>query len=811
LADPVGVEGLAPALRFLALTPDIAAVISFDGHIVRCNPAFERLAGTDPVGEPFLRYVHPDDHAAARAATVRMSDGDGHARVELRLAGEARGWRRHDVTGGSDRDARLVYGIGRDVTEQRNAEAQLAEAEDRFRSAFDNAAIGMTITSLDGIFLRVNQAFAGMLDRRMEDVVGVGVAELTHPEDSVRDVAAMTEMVHGNRDTYRSEKRYLRPDGSPVWADLTATVLRDEEGRPKYFVSQMVDINERKLTVEALRASEDRFRSLANNSSDFLARISPRLTIEYASPAAEALTGYPPEEIVGTNVLKYVVEDDWSLVEKSVQTLQEAESTICAYRARRRDGRIVWFESTITAVRDGAGEIIELVSVSRDVTERKAAELELSHQALHDALTGLPNRVLFLDRLGHALLRRVRKGTGTVAVLFLDVDRFKVVNDSLGHEAGDRLLVDVAGRLDGVLRPDDTVARFGGDEFTILCEDVAGELEAVAIAQRVVELFDEPFELEGSEVFLSTSIGIALAEPGKARPDDLIRDADAAMYRAKERGKARYELFDKAMRAHALERLAVENALRRAVEHDELRLHYQPEIDLCSGEIVGFEALVRWQHPERGLVPPGDFVPLAEETGLIVPIGTWVLREACREAKRWRDSSGHPMGVSVNVSARQLAQPDFVDLVSCVLAETETPRGTLCLEITESAVIERGMATVAMLRSLRDLGVKLAIDDFGTGYSSLGHLRRFPIDILKLDRSFVSGLGQGSQDASIAAAVISLAHALELTTVAEGIETTEQLDVLRGLGSDIGQGFLFARPLPPDEAAALIGRNLLAA
>jgi diguanylate cyclase (GGDEF)-like protein len=450
-------------------------------------------------------------------------------------------------------------------------------------------------------------------------------------------------------------------------------------------------------------------------------------------------------------------------------------------------------------VRDDAG-VRELVSVTRDISERKEAELELSHAALHDTLTGLPNRALFLDRLGLAL-RWTERRSGSVAVLFCDLDRFKVVHASLGHDAGDRLLVDVASRIGHALRPADTVARFGGDEFTILCEDIAGEIEAATIAQRIVDVFRDPFLLEDGEVFLATSVGIAIARGADDRAQDLIRDADAAMYRAKERGKGRYEIFDEAMRADAVARLETESALRRALERGELLLHYQPAVDLATGAIRGLEALVRWQHPTRGLLAPAAFLPLAEETGLIVPIGEWVLREACTEAARWPEG----LALSVNLSARQLAQPDLVATVRRALAETGTDPAMLCLEITESAVMESGAATTAQLRALKSLGVRLAIDDFGTGFSSLAHLRRFPVDMLKIDGTFVAGLGREPQDASIAAAVISLAHALGLSTVAEGVETEQQLDVLRRLGCDLGQGHLFARPQPAAEALRLVG------
>jgi EAL domain-containing protein (putative c-di-GMP-specific phosphodiesterase class I) len=362
-------------------------------------------------------------------------------------------------------------------------------------------------------------------------------------------------------------------------------------------------------------------------------------------------------------------------------------------------------------------------------------------------------------------------------------------------------------RIVTALRPAAPGARCRPAVFVGSLEDLTCELEAATIAQRIVDVFRDPFLLEDGEVFLATSVGIAIARGNEDRAENLIRDADAAMYRAKERGKGRYEIFDEAMRADAVARLETESALRRALDRGELQLHYQPEVDIATGEVRGFEALVRWDHPARGLLAPNAFVPLAEETGLIVPIGEWVLREACTEATRWVGMTAEPLMLSVNLSARQLAQTDLVAMVRRAMAETGIDPTTLCLEITESAVMESGAATTAQLRALKSLGVRLAIDDFGTGFSSLAHLRRFPVDVLKIDGTFVAGLAHEPQDASIAAAVISLAHALGLQTVAEGIETEEQLTILRGLGSDLGQGYLFGRPAPASDAVRMLARQ----
>jgi diguanylate cyclase (GGDEF)-like protein len=428
------------------------------------------------------------------------------------------------------------------------------------------------------------------------------------------------------------------------------------------------------------------------------------------------------------------------------------------------------------------------------VIERKRAHERLAHQALHDPLTELPNRALFLDRLALGLARLRRKPSG-LAVLFADVDRFKVVNDSLGHDAGDRLLVALARRLGDVLRPGDTLARFGGDEFAVLCEDVP-EDGVVGIAERMLGALEEPFVAGGREVFVSMSLGVAVARDADQRPQVLLRDADAAMYLAKDRGRARFEVFDEAMRDQSSERLLLENALRRAPERGELRALYQPIVRLADGAMIAAEALVRWAHPELGLLEASQFVPLAEETGMIVPIGGWVLEEACRQAATW-PGNGKAPAVSVNLSARQLSRTDLIDAVGAALEHSRLDPDRLWLEITESVLMDDADTAAATLERLRALGVHLCVDDFGTGYSSLAYLRRFPVDALKVDRSFVAGLGEDPEDSAIVEAVVSMAHSLRLSVVAEGVETDKQLARLRDLGCELAQGYYFAAPVPP--------------
>ncbi|MGQ0643607.1 MAG: putative bifunctional diguanylate cyclase/phosphodiesterase [Gemmatimonadaceae bacterium] len=557
--------------------------------------------------------------------------------------------------------------------------------------------------------------------------------------------------------------------------------------------------------VGALRTTEARFRAIFDHSAAGIALLDANGTIIEANQALHSFLGYEGDAIRGRAAATFLPAEDAEtarLIKKEVAQGMRPSAT-SEYRFVRRDGQLSW--GTLTVSRAAGGNAARLIAIVQDVTERKRLEAQLAHQAYHDPLTELANRSLFRDRVEHALARASRH-CERVAVLFLDLDDFKMVNDSLGHDEGDRLLRAVAARLLNATRGCDTVARLGGDEFAVLLENVRDDQDAIVVANRITSSLAAHFQLQQKLMQISASMGIARAAAGNGA-DELLRNADVAMYAAKARGKGRYTLFAPEMHAALLTRLSTEADLRDAVERMEFRLMYQPIVDLEAGRMVGCEALVRWDHPQRGVVAPDAFIRLAEDTGLIIPLGKWVLREATREAATWpkNPTGSRPPYVTVNIAGKQLLHAEFVTDVASALTDAGLPADRLILEITEGTLLDNAEATTARLQELKALGVRLAIDDFGTGYSSLSYLQRFPIDILKIDKSFVDGVVRGGNQAALARTIISLGDSLALRTVAEGIETDAQRNVLRALGCQLGQGFLYARPMEPAAIAGAMG------
>jgi diguanylate cyclase (GGDEF)-like protein/PAS domain S-box-containing protein len=678
-------------------------------------------------------------------------------------------------------------------------------------------------------------------------------ARLLHPDDRERALAQETRKTMGHRNPPPIDYRMVTRDGRTVWI-LDEAVLEPDQGGTPVWHGVLYDITERKSAEqEARRAAAQQAavarlggRALRDGDPGALMREAVSLLTEIEGVDAACiwelgrdgrrlgLRAGLEDRVVGSarasaardshagaalDSRLHVIVDDWEGERRFSMPPALRSAGVRSSLAVPIDGKQHPFgvlDVHSTEPHRFTPQDVHFVqataNVLADAIERHATDEALRHRVLHDPLTGLPNRISFIEALGDALKRSAVSGS-PVGILFLDLDNFKLINDSIGHHAGDELLRAVAPRLRAHLRPGDIVARFGGDEFGVLVDRLADEDEAVAIADRIAAAFAEPYSIGGVDHYVSASVGIAVARPSSREPieaDMLIRDADAAMYRAKERGRARCELFDAEMRAGALRRLEIERELRQAVERDEFELHYQPMISLRSGEVLALEALVRWRHPERGLLDPAEFVSIAEESGLIEPIGRWVQEEACRQLVEWHAlrPDRRPLDVSVNLSARQVANRALAPAIAATLAETGIDPVHLRLEITESALVEESASASGTLEALSDLGTRLVLDDFGTGYSSLAYLNRYPFDGLKIDRSFVDALGVEQERTAIVEAIVGMARALSLEVIAEGVENEAQLAELIRLGCDQAQGHLFSRPLPAEKVAALIGEDV---
>ncbi len=674
-----------------------------------------------------------------------------------------------------------------------------APSESRFIE-FAEATAAMVLVAQGEVIRYANQAAKTGGGVRRSGLVGSRFSDLVHPDSREALRQRMTSSPSpGVLAPQRFELKLTGPVGSEPWIDVTLSPLTFE-GQPS-LLAVGFDITDRKMAESVMRESERRLRDVIENVQLVSVLLDVRGEVTFANEYALELLGLHEEGVVGHNWFELVLPPDRraAMQEAFLGRIATGSAPYEEYEIMNMRGEPRTISWNSTVLHDRAGAPCGMASLGADVTERRHAEQRLLHDALHDSLTGLPNRALFMDRLRTALARLKRRPTHLFAVLFIDLDRFQVINDSLGHLAGDQFLIELGRVMGEALRAEHSLARLGGDEFAILLDDLDTKEDARRIVERIFEDLRTPISVSGQDIFAAVSVGIAFGGPGYENAEDLLRDADNAMHQAKTKGKARFQIFDESMHRRAVGLLKLEHSLRRAADVGEFVVHYQPIVAFAPGAVAGFEALVRWNHPERGIVGPDEFIHLAEETGLIFRIGGWTLREACR----WLASDPSDIrSVNVNLSARQFSQTHLVEEVRDALSETGLAPERLKLEITESVIMENPEMAVELLKRLKALGTRLCIDDFGTRYSSLGYLLRFPADTLKIDRSFVGALGLGGRNEDIVGAIVSLARSLGMEVVAEGVETEQQLDGLRSLGCAFGQGYLFSPPLDPAQARA---------
>ncbi len=687
---------------------------------------------------------------------------------------------------------------------------ELEEREERFRQIAENVReVFFVISAKTDEILYISPAYEKVWGRTRQSLYEDPQSWLSaiHLEDSFKAIATI-ETQFRTGDEFEEEYRIVRPDNSIRWVWVRAFPVRDVMGKVTRFVGIAEDITNRKQAELDVKKSEEQFRLTFEMAPIGMAITSLDGKFQRVNQALCDALGYSQTELLELNFSDISHSEDWELHSSLEQKLAQGKESDFQIEKRHiaKNGRVVDTLLKVVIVCDPDGRPLHFNNQIVDITDRKQMEQQLLHDALHDALTGLPNRALFLNRLEQQLKKTKSQDNYLFAVLFLDLDRFKVVNDSAGHSIGDKLLIEIARRLERCISSTDTVARFGGDEFTILVENIHTIEEATIVAESIYRALTLPFNLEGYELFTSASIGIALSSQEYEKPEDILRDADLTMYSAKDRGKARYEIFDCAMRDRALQRLQLETDLRRAIEREEFEVYYQPITSLEMGNLAGFEALARWRHPTKGLISPAEFIPIAEETGAIVPLGAWLLEESCRQLRSWqlKYSYNPSLKVSVNLSGKQLREPQLIDQIDRILAVTNLEGKYLKLEITESLLIENAETVINILSTLKKRQIQFSIDDFGTGYSSLSYLHRFRVDTIKIDRSFIKQMQEDRENIAIVKAIITLAHMLNMDTIAEGIETTSQLAQLKLLGCEYGQGFFFSQPLNSKQADALI-------
>ena len=820
MSDAVAPDTCSPIDRLAILesafeaTTDGLLVIGRDNDVIIANTCFREIFGIeDPVDGS-----HPTASSMTRAVARMVVDRDRFTElmqfsvdfpenpsIDNILLKDGRFIERYcfpNVVGGETVGCVMSF---RDITAEKLTDDTLRESETCYRQLFDHNPYPIWVYDVESMqFLAVNEEAIKKYGYSRQEFLRLTLKDIRPPEDVpllMRSLKA-SETSEG----FVGCVRHQAKNGTIFDVEVAAQNI--VYGGRKARMVMVTDLSARKKAESALRESESRIRTLLDSMSEGLLQVDLEDRILYTNNRVCEMTGYSQQELIGSEWSRLMVDNGSDFIEEIKDRRSKGISDRYEIRIRKKSGDVIWVVIGGAPLMDSEGNLIGSMGVLTDITERKHAEERLMHDALHDGLTGLANRTLFMDHL-RATIERGRRNKKPFAVLYLDFDRFKVINDSLGHAEGDKLLKFIARRLENCIRTGDIVARLGGDEFVILLHELADTAEALLVAERIQSDLKLSFDLGGREIFTSTSIGIALSTSGHSRAEDMLRDADIAMYYAKAKGKAQYQIFDESMLHKASKKLQIETEMRLALAHNDFRMFYQPIVSLSTGALFGFESLLRWEHRERGLIAPDEFIPIAEETGMILKLGAWAIEQSCRQLQVWQQTEPKAEGltISVNLSSKEFLQLDLVEKIASTLKATKLDPRFLKIEITESHIMENSELAVKIINQLRGLGIEMSLDDFGTGYSSLSYLHRLPVTFLKIDRSFVTRMTESGENREIVLTIVRLAQNLKMNVIAEGIETMEQFTELSDMGCDYGQGYLFSPPLDAEGARQFIAEK----